>query len=412
MYNVFSAADIMLPAFINESDRAKKWAVIACDQFTSEPEYWEMVYSIVKEAHSTVHMILPEAFLAKQSSELLGKISDHMSEYSQSILDVFTDSLVLVRRTLSNGKIRSGIVGKVDLELYDYSVSSTSPIRATEGTVLERIPPRVAVRREATLELPHVMLLIDDKSNSVIEPLLNNLDSLQRVYDFNLMLDGGHIEGYLLNNHEKDHILDRLNRLFENSDNSISLAVGDGNHSLATAKARYEELKKQIGEEKARNHPLRYALCEVVNLHDDSLEFEPIYRLVKTNDVDKLINALKEYGANCSAGNQSVKCIFGNHECNVLLGAGTHTLTVGTLQKFLDEYIAKYPESEIDYIHGIDSIKKLSMADDCVGFIFEGMRKEELFNAVEQDGALPRKTFSMGEATDKRYYIECRRITE
>ena len=225
------------------------------------------------------------------------------------------------------------------------------------------------------------------------------------------MLDGGHIEGYLLNKEENEQLLCRLSDLFVNSNNSICFAVGDGNHSLASAKARYEELKKQIGEENAKTHTLRYALCEVVNLHDDSLEFEPIYRFVKTDNVDKLINSLKEYGAKCKNGTQSVKCIYGDNECEIALGAGTHTLTVGTLQKFLDEYVKDNPNTEIDYIHGMSSIKKLSSSDCSIGFVFGGMKKEELFDAVEKDGALPRKTFSMGEARDKRYYIECREIS-
>ncbi len=409
MNSIFSSADILLPNFINNSENAKKWAVVACDQYTSEPEYWQNVYSAVNGAPSTLNMILPEVYLAGDNSSRLKGISKSMAEYLNGCLKTHSDALIFVRRTVSGGKIRCGIVGKVDLEAYDYSADSNSPIRATEGTVLERIPPRVAVRRNATVELPHIMLLINDDKRSVIEPLNEVIGELEKLYDFDLLFSN-HIEGYLLPEIHKQKVITAMEELFLCG--GISLAVGDGNHSLASAKARYEELKGEIGEEKAKLHPLRYALCEVVNLHDDSLEFEPIYRLVKTSDVTALLCALKEYASKCFVGTQEVKCICNGKESNISLGSGTHSLTVGTLQKFLDEYKALNPDIEIDYIHGLDSIKKLSDAPDAVGFVFEGMRKEELFSSVEKDGALPRKTFSMGEACDKRYYIECRKISE
>ncbi len=412
MKNAFSAADIMLPCFINECEGAKKWSVVACDQFTSEPEYWESVYSTVGDSPSTVNMILPEAFLSTDNENSLERISEHMNAYEKDALKTYNDALVLVRRTLSNGSVRTGIVGKIDLEEYDYSVGSTSFVRATEGTVLERIPPRVAVRRAASLELPHVMLLIDDTAKTVIEPLFESCESFDKLYDFDLMLGGGHIEGYLLCGEAVGTVQSKLNCLFEKNGSSIHFAVGDGNHSLASAKARYEELKAQIGADRAAEHPLRYALCEVVNLHDSSLVFEPIYRLVNTDNPEKLMEALEEHGKQCQSGTQSVKCIYGDREREISLGGGTHTLTVGTLQKFLDDYIKRDKSARVDYIHGMDSIKKLSSGANAVGFVFEGMRKEELFEAVENDGALPRKTFSMGEAQDKRYYTECRKITE
>lgn len=412
MKDIFSAADILLPNFISRSYEAEKWAVVACDQFTSEPDYWRDAQSFVGENPSTINIILPEAFLADQTKERLSKIAGCMSEYENTVLDEHKETLIYVRRTQSDGKVRCGIVGKIDLEEYDYSVGSTSSVRATEGTVLERIPPRVAVRRAATVEAPHIMLLINDFEKTVIEPLALTTDAMHELYDFDLMLDGGHIEGYALSTAQICEVTARLAEMFKRREGSIKFAVGDGNHSLASAKARYEELKAEIGEELAKNHPLRYALCEVVNLHDSALEFEPIYRLVKTSDKEKLLSALEAYGKNCGDGEQSVKCIFDNTEKDILLGCGTHTLTVGTLQKFLDEYVKSNPDVKIDYIHGMDSIYKLSGEKDAIGFVFDGMKKEELFDAVEKDGALPRKTFSMGEARDKRYYIECRRISK
>lgn len=409
MKKIFSAADIMLPDFISVSSKAEKWGVVACDQYTSEPEYWENVSAAVGTSPSTLHIILPEAYLSMDTSERLADIAGHMECYDAKILKTYYNSLILVRRRVSNGKIRTGIVGKVDLEAYDYSADSNSPVRATEGTVLERIPPRVAVRRNASLELPHIMILIDDAQRKIIESVAKTVSDEQKIYDFDLLF-GDHVEGYLLSELQITGLLDDLEEHFAGK--KICFAVGDGNHSLASAKARYEEIKTEIGEERAKQHPLRYALCEVVNLHDESIEFEPIYRLVKTNNVEKVLCSLKSYVSDCGTGTQSVECIYGNNRTVLSLGRGTHTLTVGTLQNFLDYYNANVESIEIDYIHGIDSIEKLSSKDGVVGFIFEGMQKSELFDSVEKDGALPRKTFSMGEAKDKRFYIECRKISE
>lgn len=405
MNSIFSSADILLPKEINNPEFAKKWAVIACDQFTAEREYWDNAESEVGNAPSALNIILPEVFLDEKDKRL-PVIAEKMVEYKQSVFKEYNNSMIFVRRNVGEKK-RLGIVGKIDLEEYDYSVNSVSPVRATEGTVLERIPPRVAVRRNAVIESPHVMLLIDDMNNSVIKPLEQEIDKITKLYDFNLMLGGGHIEGYLLSSKIADAVCKRLDNLFSESKSSIKFAVGDGNHSLASAKARYEELKSQIGDE-AKSHPLRYALCEVVNLHDEALEFEPIYRIVKTANKQNLLSALKEYGKKCGSGIQTVECIYDGKSEVIPLGSGTHMLTVGTLQKFLDSY----QDIEIDYIHGLDSVKKLSNDENTIGFIFDGMKKEELFCVVERNGSLPRKTFSMGEARDKRYYIECRNITE
>ena len=404
MKSIFTAADILLPKYIDNPEFATKWAVVACDQFTAEPEYWQRVEDIVRDCPSTFRAILPEVYLGEKDSRL-GKIAENMKLYKNDILSLYRDSMVLVRRKIGNGKIRLGIVGKIDLEEYDYSIGSTSAIRATEGTVLERIPPRVEVRRGAVIEMPHVMLLIDDANKSVIEKL--DTVSMKKIYDFELMLGGGHIEGYLLSKEQIDFVEQSIAKLFENNGSTIKFAVGDGNHSLASAKARYEELKEKIGD-RAKEHPLRYALCEVVNLHDSALEFEPIYRIAITENKEVFLLKLRAYAKKCGEGNQKVECIYDGKTETVNLGKGTHMLTVGTLQNFLDEQ----DDTEVDYIHGLDSIKKLSQKHNAVGFVFDGMEKIELFEAVEKHGALPRKTFSMGEAIEKRYYIECRDITE
>lgn len=406
----FGKADVLLPDFIGDAAACRKWAVIACDQFTGEPAYWHEVERIVGDAPSTLKMILPEAYLGGDNTARLGSIAETMRDYRKNLLRPYPDALIYVRRTQSDGKVRRGIVGAVDLECYDYAAGSTSPVRATEGTVLERIPPRVAVRRAASLEAPHVMLLIDDPKDAVIGALEETHGSLHKLYDFELMLGGGRLEGYLLSAAAADAALDRMRTLFAESGTDLELAVGDGNHSLASAKARYEELKAQIGEAAARQHPLRYALCEAVNLHDSALVFEPIYRLVKTDAPEDLLNALRAYGAAAAPGTQTVECVGARQCCRIPLGAGTHPLTVGTLQRFLDDYAAEHPGVVIDYIHGRDALMRLAAAPDHVGFLFDGMGKAELFPAVARSGALPRKTFSMGHAEDKRYYMECREI--
>ena len=406
----FGSADILLPREISDKAFAARYAVIACDQFTSEPEYWEKVEKIVRGAPSTLRLILPEAYLGASDEGRLPQIAEKMREYEKNLFDCYPDALIYVRRTVTGGRIRRGIVGKIDLTAYDYAVGSASPVRATEGTVLSRIPPRVAVRRAATLEAPHIMLLMDDKEKRVIESLDDKIADLPKLYDFDLMQNGGHIEGYLVRGKQKDDLLAEMTEVCENSGSTIQFAVGDGNHSLASAKARFEEIRCELGDAAAMEHPLRYALCEVVNLHEDALVFEPIYRIATVNAPQDFLKELAVYGASCGAGTQSVHWVYGGEEGDVSLGGGTHALTVGTLQNFLDKYKEAHPETEIDYIHGENSLRKLSKRENTVGFLFEGMRKEELFSAVEQDGALPRKTFSMGEATDKRYYIECRKI--
>ena len=411
MNEIFSAADILLPSFVQDKEAMERWAVIACDQFTSEPEYWERAEKLVGAAPGTLHMILPEAYLSERAGNRLPGIGACMRQYADSVLDTYRDSMVYVRRTIGGGRVRCGIVGKIDLEEYEYTVGSVSAVRATEGTVLERIPPRVAVRRAATLELPHIMLLVDDPEGKVFEPFVKDAACMKCLYDFDLMLGGGHIEGYLIEKPQQEKVKENLSAVFSASNRNIRFAVGDGNHSLASAKALYEELKLSIGE-KAKSHPLRYALCEVVNLHDAALVFEPIYRLVRTDNKETLLDALASYGKQCGKGAQSVTCMYNGKKVNIPLGGGTHSLTVGTLQNFLDAYKKEHSEIEIDYIHGLDSIEKLSAEENAIGFVFDGMRKEDLFDAVERDGALPRKTFSMGEACEKRYYMECRSITQ
>jgi hypothetical protein len=344
-----------------------------------------------------------------------------MKKYFDDVLVSLPDAMIYVERTQSDESVRRGIVLAVDLEAYDYTKGASSLIRATEATVLERIPPRVAIRRGATIESPHVMLLIDDSEKTVIEPVLD-LCTGAPVYDTPLMLGGGHIKGWAIDKKLQKSISEALISLvspekmatrYGNEDlPPLLFAVGDGNHSLATAKATYEELKADIGVAEAMAHPARYALVEVVNIHDDALGFEPIYRIVTDADVNDLLSSLAEYAATLcgNAPAQKVEYISCDRAGEIVFEHPEQQLTVGTLQIFLDKYLAEHKGVGIDYIHGVDSVKALAGKENSIGFIFDGMEKDQLFKTVIFDGALPRKTFSMGHADDKRFYLECRKI--
>ena len=417
----FTPADILLPPA--QQINSGHWAAIACDQFTSEPEYWKEAEAFVKDAPSTLRLMLPEVYLS-ETEQRLPRIHAAMREAMDTLLQLHPDCMIALRRVQSDGRVRHGLVGKVDLEQYDYRKGADALIRATEGTVLERIPPRVAIRRDAPLELPHVMLLIDDPAHTVLAPLFSQQaqEQMPPVYDCPLMLGGGHATGYALSAQQIADVQAALQALIRPEamharygDASLApllFAVGDGNHSLASAKAAYEEVKAAIGAEAAATHPARYALVEVVNLHDDALSFEPIYRVLFGAKYDDVLPALRAYASTLqgTASEQTVRCIHGERAEDVTFAHPHQQLTVGTLQAFLDEYVKAHPGTEVDYIHGEDSLAALSARDDAVGFLFDGMEKDQLFRTVIYDGALPRKTFSMGHARDKRYYMECRKI--
>ncbi len=414
----FMPAEILIPDF--DKENGTKWATVACDQFTSEPEYWEAAAEIAGDAPSALNLMIPEVYLS-ETEKRLPKVHKAMEDYTKNVLVSHSDSLIYLERVQSDGRIRRGLIGTVDLENYDYNKGATSLIRATEGTVLERIPPRVAVRRGASLELPHIMLLIDDPDRTVIEPLSKASESFEKAYDFDLMLGGGHVKGSFVSDEYKEKITEALCNLATKEEmerkygasgfEPLLFAVGDGNHSLASAKAAFEEIKARDGE-KAMNSPARYALAEVVNLHDEALDFEPIYRVVFDVDGEKIINELKEYAKslNGSASAQTVHYILNGTEGDITFEHPVQQLAVGTLQDFLDAYKKNNPEAEVDYIHDESSLRALAEKENSVGFLFEGMGKDELFKTVIFDGALPRKTFSMGHARDKRFYLECRKI--
>lgn len=370
---------------------------------------------------STLNLTLPEIYLEESDvEERIKKINQNMEELvNMDFFNEYSDSMIYLERTQEDGKVREGLMGIVDLEDYSYEKGSQTLIRATEKTVIERIPPRVKVRKNALLELPHIMILIDDEKKNIIESLKNKVTESDIVYDFDLMKNGGHIKGYLLNNETMDEVDERLKCLadkdyFENKygvkDKGILLfAMGDGNHSLATAKACYENLKKEIGE-KALSSKSRYALVELVNLHSDALEFEAINRVIFNTDKDKLLNSLKEYYTINKEGNgQEFRVVTDSIDEAWYIENPKSNIAVGSIQMFLDDYL-KDNVGKIDYIHGEDVTKSLASKDNNVGFIFDAMAKEDLFKTVILDGALPRKTFSMGHANDKRYYLEARKI--
>lgn len=414
----FKTADILLP---KDADMSK-WSVVACDQYTSEPEYWEKAEEIAKGAPSTLNITFPEVYLEKGDEEQrIEKINKTMSEYLPELKE-YKSSLIYLQRTMPDGRVRHGIVGAVDLMEYDYNKGSKAMIRATEGTVLERIPPRVKIRQNATLELPHVMLLIDDREKTVIEPLYDKTDSV--VYDFELMLGGGHAKGYLLSEEETARVMDALDKLADkdefnkkyntNGKDPMLFAVGDGNHSLATAKACYENLRKTLTAEEAENHPARYALVEVVNLHDEALEFKPIHRVVFSCDAEDLLKELDNFGKRGASSfpAQEIEYCFEGGKGKITLENPPSPLEVGSLQKFLDEYMKTHADVKIDYIHGDDVTCRLGAEKGNMGFILPPMSKNSLFETVIEDGVLPRKTFSMGEAHEKRFYLECRKIVK
>ena len=416
----FGPADILLP----QNCDLTKWSVVACDQYTSQNDYWERVAQTVGDAPSTLKLILPESQLEDgHFEEHVADINRTMDAYlDQELFRTLPNALIYVERWLDNKKLRRGLVGVVDLECYDYNAGSSSLIRATEGTVITRLPPRVAVRRNASLELPHIMVLVDDPDKQLIEHLTYETDRMEEVYDFDLMERGGHITGYLVPEDLQADVCEILNTLARPHDFArkydakgkpvLLFAIGDGNHSLAAAKAAYEEKKQHTPQEQWADLPSRYALVELVNLHDESLEFEPIHRVCFDVDADELMkDFLAAYpGAHYGEGEgHTITYVFDTEVGKITIPKPTAQLPVGTLQDFLDQWMQTH-SGRIDYVHGDDVTWELGRKPGNIGFLLPAMGKDELFKTVIFDGALPRKTFSMGEAHDKRFYLEARKI--
>ena len=417
----FYPADILLP---KKGTDMTRWAVVACDQFTSQPEYWQAVEETVGDAPSALRLILPEAALnAPDVDARIASVNAAMGKYlSDGLFDTLEDSLLYIERVQSDGKIRHGLIGMVDLEQYDFTPGSGALIRATEGTVLSRIPPRVKVRKDAPIELPHVMLLIDDPNKTVIEPLTRASGEMEKLYAFDLQQGGGHITGWKLTDAQADATADALASLCSPKEQAwkygvkdvppLLFAVGDGNHSLATAKQCYEDLKKVTPKDQWASLPARYALVEVVNNHDDALQFEPIHRVVFGVEPQAVLEAFLAYYPGAYEGRGEGHVIAYTHaggEGFLTVPKPRVQLAVGTLQAFLDAYCRDHG-GEIDYIHGGEVTDRLGRQENSIGFKLPAMGKQQLFKTVMADGVLPRKTFSMGRAQDKRYYVEARKI--
>lgn len=427
-------ADVLLP---RPGIDLQKWAVIACDQFTSQPDYWEKVAALVGDAPSTFHLILPEVYLGTpEETRRIQSAQETMRRYLEANLFEAYTGLIYVERTVGE-KTRRGLIMALDLEKYEFTPGAQSLIRATEGTILERIPPRMRIREGALLELPHILVLIDDPERTVIEPVAEQSERLPLLYDFDLMLGSGHLRGRWVDDPSlEQQVVRALERLASpevfytkygvNHDKGVLLfAVGDGNHSLATAKSVWEKIKAQVGPD----HPARYALVEIENLYDEGLEFEPIHRVVFNAQRDMLTDLKAWFGERltlqpCVSEEEMVDRVHcpptQNEHCFGVISpqgywlAQVHqpdsNLPVGTLQTFLDAWLKQASGAKIDYIHGREVVVTLGRQQGNYGFYLPAMPKTELFRTVILDGVLPRKTFSMGEAIEKRFYMEARRI--
>lgn len=387
---------ILLP--INSINK-EKWAVIACDQFTSEPEYWDRLKAYVDNVPSTYHLILPEAFLDNEIEHKIEKVNYNMDLYLKNHLFEEHEAFVLVERQTPYVERRIGLVLAIDLDLYEYENGKKGKIAATEQTVPERIPPRVKIREKAPIELPHVLVLIDDEHQDIIANIYKNRKKYNLLYDFKLNMNGGFIKGYEIK--DTKPIIEAI----ESLPNDLNLIVGDGNHSLASAKVCWEKIKKNLTEEERLNHPARYALVEMISLYDEGLTFEPIHRVLFNVDIS-LIKVL----ANKLNGTGKLSIYYGNEVIELAVPENPFT-AIKQIQEILDNYLDKNKYAEIDFVHGIDSLKKIvKNNNDCMGITMPALEREKLLPYIRENGVLPRKSFSLGEAEEKRYYLEGKKI--
>ena len=386
------------------------WAVVACDQFTGEPEYWQELANTVKGKPTTLDLVLPEVYLNDNPDQRITVINQNIASYiDKGVFEELEEGFILTIRSTPFVERRIGLIGAIDLEEYEYSKKSSALIRSTEGTVEERIPPRLKIRKDAQVEFPHVMVLFDDENREITEPLYQNRQNYKRVYDFDLNMNGGHLEGYYIS--DVDGIKEKFAKLLDGerlvkkygAEDNFAFAVGDGNHSLATAKAHWNNVKKDLTDAEKKNHPARFALVEFVNIYDEGIYFEPIFRYVTNVDKQKFLSGLS--CVDCG----KIRVFDGNAFTSQ---DGQNSLPEGI--KATDEFIKEYIEQnggEVDYIHGESNLEKLVKANsNSVGIYFEKLDKSELFRYVSSKGAFPRKTFSMGEGIEKRYYLEGRKI--
>lgn len=398
--HIVTSTDILLP----RAEDMGAWSVIACDQFTSEPEYWAAAEARAAEKPSTLSLMLPEAWLhTARADGADGRIADTMRRYlAEGVFQTVPDSFIYVERTLSDGRFRRGLVAALDLEQYDFTGTHRASVRSTEGTVEERLPPRVNIRRGAPLEMPHTLLLMDDRTDSVLSLAEKTKDTLEKVYDFDLMLGGGHIAGWRVSGETKAAVQSALDALDNAAlqrekygdaaeNGKLTFAVGDGNHSLAAAKRFWEEKRKTLPENERETDPARFALVEIENIHEPSLDFEPIHRVIFDTDTSAFAAEFTAHRTEWEAEDKT-------------LGE-----RVAAAESFCRAYIAAHG-GYIDYIHGDDTARSLGGKPNCAAVLLPPVEKSGLFLSVLKNGALPKKSFSMGNARDKRYYLECRKI--
>ena len=411
---VLYPGELLLPA---DRSSLTEWACVACDQFTSQPRYWEDVRRFVGNHPSTLDLILPECYL-NEAPQRIERIHRAMRDDLEKgvLVPAVSNGFILVERNTSSGA-RVGLVALLDLECYDPAKGSKSLVRASEETIAERVPPRMTVRRGAALETSHVLMLMDDPMHSVIEPLFQKHDELDCLYDFPLMMGGGHLTGYAVTDPaDITSIYDALHRLRArlSPEDPLLFAVGDGNHSLAAAKACWEEIKRGLTPEETVVHPARFAMVELENIHDDALRMEPIHRVLFGCDGDDLLDEIAAFaaakGATLAAGPQAqeIAVVYEGKEVTLSIEGSPYKLAVGTLQAFLDGWLSAHPQARLDYIHGEDTVRTLVAGEGAVGFLLPTPERDRLFDTIRAEGALPRKTFSLGSANEKRYYMEGR----
>lgn len=408
MKDIVKAPDILIP-----KDRdLYKWAVVACDQFNAQPEYWESLKKLTEGSPSALNLIFPEIYLEDKPEERIKNINKTMKDYlKKDIFDKIEKSFILIERDTYKSKGRIGLVISVDLEAYDYRPFSKAYIKATEATIEDRIPPRLKIRGNADLELPHILLLIDDREKTVLEPLLENKDKYEVVYDSELNMNGGHIKGYRIT--DTQPVIDAIYKLLDKNlllekygvETDFLFAAGDGNHSLATAKAHWDKIKVNLSEQERENHPARFALAELENLHDKTLTFEPIHRVV-FNGGKKFIDELKS----AISGDRKVEIIF-NGKVETISASAASAEAINQIQQFIDGYISRNANVSVEYVHGRNYLEEVCDKRGAVGIVMPCCEKDELFDYVLKNGKLPRKTFSMGHAEEKRYYVEAHKIT-
>lgn len=420
---VLQTAEILLP----EKQEMEKWPVIACDQYTSQPEYWEKVKEIVGNNPSTYKIILPEVFLEKENTkEKINEIHEKMREYEKNILTRKVQGYIYVERVLNSGKIRQGLIGVIDLEEYSYEKGATCRVLPSENTIVDRIPPRLEVRRNAMLESPHILMLADDWDNKIIEPLADKKEKFELLYDQELMLNGGRISGWAVTDINVIKEIENALKLLDNDEKfkekyktehaCFSLIAGDGNHSLATAKAYWEEIKLNLSEKEQQNHSARFCLVEIENVQSDAIEIEPIHRVIfraKEDDFFKQLNDFIEENNNVNNNiKYKFKCIGKKQEIDAIIKNNRYPIETAVVDDFLQKYQNKNPQIIIDYIHGNKEVKEIVEKEGAIGVLLPPMKKSDLFKGVANGDVLPKKTFSMGHAYEKRYYIECRKINK